>query len=75
MTSWTSKALYFILSSDGRFWPQLVMNFLLMGLCFFIFRPLVSRALNPGTAHCDIVLISLLVKSTTVRILTSSVLR
>lgn len=74
MTLWLSKALYFVVSSDPRFWQQLVMSFLLMGLCFFIFRPLVSGALNSATAHCCVELCSLLVESITVRNLTSSVL-
>lgn len=74
MTSWLSKALYFVVYSDARFWQQLVMSFLLMGLCFYIFRPLVSGALNPATTHCGVELFSLLVESPTARSLTPSVL-
>lgn len=47
--------------SDLRFWRLLVMSFLLMGLCFFIFRHLVSGTLNLATYCAEFC--SLLVES------------
>jgi hypothetical protein len=70
LTSRLFKASCFVVLSDLRFWRLLVMSFLLMGLCFFIFRHLVSGTLNPAT--CCFEFFSLLVDSMSIRSLTLS---